>query len=93
MASYESSIQKKKEEKKKQIHQRIAKLKLDVTQKNMLKMENKSLKEMQKLLMNRLEQQDEYFNQCMFGKQQEIDQLIKKIKAFESETQTLRESL
>lgn len=45
------------------------------------------------MLMNRLEEQDEYFNKCMFGKQQEVDQLHKKLKYSETENKMLRESL
>jgi hypothetical protein len=76
-------------EKRKKLYQRIEKLKLDVASKKMIRMENQSLKDMQKLLMKRLEQQDEYFNQCMFGKQQEVDQLSKKLRASQDEVLNL----
>jgi hypothetical protein len=48
-----------------------------------LKIENKSFKEMQKLLMKRLKQQDEYMEHCLLIKQQEItclENLTKKLK-------------
>lgn len=64
-----------------------------MSNKNMLKMENQNLKEMQKLLMNRLEQQDEYFNQCMYGKQQEIDQMIVAYSDMQTENVDLRNKL
>lgn len=81
------------ESKKKNLYQRIEKLKMDVSQKNKIRLENQNLKEMQNVLMNRLEEQDEYFNKCMFGKQQEVDQLHKKLKYSETENKMLRESL
>jgi hypothetical protein len=55
-------------EKKKRLYNRIEKLKDEVTNKNSLKSEVSELKEMQKLLIKRLEQQDEYLNQSMYGK-------------------------
>ena len=79
--------------KKENLYKRIEKLKLDVTQKNMLRMENQSLKDMQKLLMNRLEQQDEYFNQCMYGKQKEVEQLTIRLISTQSENKQLRDNL
>lgn len=79
--------------KKDSLYERIEKLKKDVISKNELKVKNQNLKEMQKLLMNRLEQQDEYFNQCMFGKQQEIILLTQRLKAVQNENFQLKESL
>lgn len=46
-----------------------------MNKKSQLRLENQSLKEMQKLLMKRLEQQDDYFNRCMYEKQEEIEDL------------------
>ena len=48
---------------------------------------------MQKLLMKRLEQQDDYFNRCMFGKQSEIDDLQRKLSTAQSEIANLALSL
>lgn len=81
------------QKKKKSLYQRIEKLKKGVGQNNILEIKNQNLKEMQKQLMNRLEQQDEYHNQCMFEKQQEINGLSQKLHATLEENAMLKESL
>lgn len=51
-------------------------------EKDELKEENDNLKEIQRILMKRLKQQDKYIEQCLFKKQEEIDKLINEIESF-----------
>ena len=54
-----------------------------------LKMENKSFKEMQKLLMKRLKQQDEYMEKCLLIKQEELDRLKKENQGLTAELRVM----
>ena len=54
-----------------------------------LREENEVLKNMQKILMKRLKQQDCYFNECMMLKQKEIENLNRKLSNFEVEKASL----
>lgn len=80
-------------EKKQNLYKKIEKLKFEMNLKSQLKAENHSLKEMQKMLMKRLEQQDEYFNRCMYGKQQEVEELQRRLYDSQTEINQLHLSL
>lgn len=58
-----------------------------------LKQENNVLKSMQKMLMKRLDQQDNYFKECMFQKQKEVDDLIDKMANIKIEKSSLVEKI
>lgn len=51
-------------------------------EKDELKEENENLKDIQKILMKRLKQQDKYIEQCLFKKQEEIDGLLKEVETY-----------
>jgi hypothetical protein len=65
--------------------ERLIDIKKDDVNMEELKKENKKLKNMQKILMKRLNQQDEFFQDCINLKNQEISDLSEKLKQNQDE--------